>query len=103
MKHLFLLLITATVSAPSFAAGECVLSIDRTPCEGKETEARKPYSGKNPTEEKKEKAKTEADCVKEGEKAAKIVRKGTLSKKVVTISFDGKEVGTKEDSAACKK
>lgn len=102
MKRLLFALLTATVCAPAFAAGECMLSIDRTPCEGKETEARKPYSGKNPTEEKKEKAKTEADCLKEGEKASKIIRKGTLAKKVVTVTFDGKEVGKKEDAKACK-
>jgi hypothetical protein len=96
-------LIIATVSAPTLAAAECVLKIDRTPCEGKEAEARKPYAGKNPTEEKRDSAKTAADCLTEGEKASKIVRKGTLAKKVVTVLFDGKEVGKKEDSASCKK
>jgi hypothetical protein len=104
MKKLLFVLLTATVySIPAARAGDgCVVTIDRTPCEGKETEARKPYSGKNPTEEKQEKAKTEADCIKAAEKLVKIVRKGTLAKKVATIKFDGKDLGTKEDTHACK-
>lgn len=83
------------------AKDECVLSIDRTPCAGKETEARKPYSGKNPTEEKRGKATTEQTCLDEGAKAVKIIRKGILAKKVVTVTFAGKEAGKKEDTHAC--
>jgi hypothetical protein len=83
------------------AAPECTLTIDRTPCPGKEDAAKKPYAGKNPTEEKT-RAKDEASCIKDAEKAVKIIRKGTLSKKVATAKFDGKDLGSKEDSAACK-
>jgi hypothetical protein len=61
-------------------AGDCSLTIDRTACPGKEAEAKKPYDGKNPTEEKMPKAQDAEACLKAGEKAAKIVRKGTLSK-----------------------
>ena len=103
MTKALLTLFTLLTCGSALAAGDCSLSIDRTPCEGKETDARKPYSGKNPTEEKKEKAATADECLKEGEKAAKIVRKGTLAKKVVTVSFGGKEVGKKEDTQSCKK
>ena len=85
----------------SAQAGDCVLSINRTACAGKETAAYKPYNGKNPTEEKKSVADAGA-CKAEAEKAAKIVRKGTLSKKVVTATFDGAAAGTASDEAACK-
>lgn len=99
MKLLSLAFLFAVLSQSVFA--ECMLNIDRTPCPGKEAEAKKPYDGKNPTDEKVGKAKDEAACVAAGEKAAKIVRKGTLSKKLVKISFDGKAVGEKKDEAAC--
>jgi hypothetical protein len=104
MKFLTLVLFSAVVLAAPFAkaAPECTLTIDRTPCPGKEADAVKPYSGKNPTDEKT-KAKDEAACIKDAEKAVKIIRKGTLSKKVAVAKFDGKEVGKKEDSAACSK
>ena len=81
-------------------AADCMLTIDRTPCPGKDAEARKPYAGKNPTEEKT-KAKDAEACTKNGERAAKIIRKGTLGKKVVTIKFGDKDLGTKEDTVAC--
>ena len=80
----------------------CVLSIDRTPCPGKEEEARKPYSGKNPTTEQG-KAKDMDSCLREGERKARIIRKGTLGKKVVTVKFDDKVIGTKEDAANCNR
>jgi hypothetical protein len=95
------LLIGLIVLAQSAMAGECSLSINRTACAGKEAEALKPYDGKNPTVEKGKATDLEG-CTKEGEKAAKIVRKGTLAKKVVTITFDGKAVGDKSDSKECK-
>lgn len=102
MKTLTLVLFaSALVLGPVAHAAECMLSIDRTACEGKQEAAMKPYAGKNPTEEKT-KAKDAEGCMKDAEKAAKIIRKGTLTKKVVTATFDGKEVGKKEDSAACK-
>ena len=98
---LFSLLVLATLVTQS-AFGECMLNVDRTPCPGKEIEAKKPYDGKNPTDEKIGKAKDEAACTIAGEKAAKIVRSGTLAKKVVKISFDGKSLGEKSDEKACK-
>lgn len=99
---LFIAVLFATLCFSGLAkAADCQLSIDRTPCPGKEAEARKPYSGKNPTEEKT-KAKDPEACLKDAEKAAKIIRKGTLTKKSVAAKFDGKDLGTKEDSVACK-
>lgn len=99
MKLFCLVAVTALLSSAAFA--DCSLTIDRKACPGKEAEAVKPYDGKNPTEEKG-KATTEEACMKEGEKAAKIVRKGVLTKKTVKISFGGKALGEKTDEKACK-
>lgn len=99
MKLLCVALFSLTLSSAVMA--DCMLTIDRTACPGKEAEARKPYDGKNPTEEKG-KATTEEACMKEGEKAAKIIRKGVLSKKVVKIAFGGKALGEKSDEKECK-
>ena len=99
---LFSLLILSTILAHSAVAGECSISVDRKACPGKESDALKPYDGKNPTEEKIAKATTAENCTKEGEKAAKIARKGTLAKKTVTISFDGKKIGEKSAESECK-
>ena len=77
------------------------MKIKRDACAGKEASAFKPYNGKSETEEKKTVA-DEAACKAEAKKAAKIVRKGTLSKKTVSASFDGKDAGTESDSAECK-
>ena len=83
-------------------AGKCVMKINRKACAGKETEAYKPYNGKVETEETKE-AKDEADCEKQAEKASKIVRKGTLSNKTVTATFDGKALAKPfEGKSECK-
>lgn len=73
------------------SAGECVLKIAREACPGKNLEAYKPYKGKTETEEKKTLANQEA-CANEAQKAAQIVRKGTLTKKTVTASFDGQTI-----------
>jgi hypothetical protein len=97
----FSALILATLLTNTALASECSLSIDRTACPGKEAEAKKPYDGKNPTEEKMPKAKDAEACLKAGEKSAKIVRKGTLSKKVVKVTFDGKMLGEKSDEQPC--
>lgn len=99
MKFIYLAALVALCSSAVFA--ECNLTIDRKACPGKEAEAVKPYDGKNPTEEKG-KATTEDACMKEGEKAAKIVRKGVLAKKTVKISFNGKALGEKSDEKDCK-
>lgn len=101
MKKLFVLSVFTLVTANQAFAADCVISIDRKACAGKETEALKPYQGKNPTEEKKS-VTDEAACKSMAEKAAKIVRKGTLTAKKVTAKFDGKDVGSFEDKAECK-
>jgi hypothetical protein len=89
-------------SSLSAQAGDCVLKISREACPGKETEAYKPYNGKKETEEKKS-AADEAACKKEADKASKIVRKGTLSTKTVTATFDGKPVaGDFKGTSNCK-
>lgn len=85
-------------------AGDCVLTISRTACPGKQAEALKPYGGKETTEEKKS-ADDGAACAKAAEKAAKIVRKGVLSAKKVTATFGGAPVEggkTFSGEAACK-
>lgn len=85
-------------------AGTCQLSITRTACPGKETEAFKPYDGKTTTEETKS-TPDAAACGKHADKTAKIVRKGTLTKKEVMAKFDGAPVEggkTFADSADCK-
>ncbi len=99
MKLTAALVLFSSISAQ---AGDCVLKISREACPGKETEAFKPYNGKKETEEKKA-AGDEAACKKEAEKAAKIVRKGTLTSKSVTATFDGKAVtGDFKSSSECK-
>lgn len=87
--------------ATTSMAGECVLKIKREACAGKEDIAFKPYGGKTETEEKN-KAADAAACKSSAEKAAKIVRKGTLTKKTVTYALDGKDGGSASDSADCK-
>lgn len=99
MKLFCLVTVSALLSTAAFA--DCMISVNRTACAGKEAEALKPYDGKNPTEEKG-KATDEAACLKEGEKAAKIVRKGVLAKKTVKISFGGKAIGEKTEEKECK-
>lgn len=101
MRKLLCFLVVAATTTSAFAA-DCELSIDRKPCPGKEAAAFKPYDGKNPTIEKKPKADTLEACTKEGEAAAKIVRKGTLAEKIVTIKFDGKDIAKKSDKSECK-
>lgn len=94
-------LVVALLTLSTGAFADCMLTISRTACAGKEAEALKPYDGKNPTEEKAE-AADEAACKAAGEKAAKIVRKGVLAKKEVKISFGGKAVGDAHNEKECK-
>jgi hypothetical protein len=101
MKFFSLLVLTAALSQ-SVLAADCVITINRTPCAGSEAEALKPYDGKNPTTEKIKKATTAVECTAAGEKASVIVRAGVVTKKVVKISFDGKEIGEKTGEKACK-
>lgn len=89
----FITVIALVMTAQAAVAGECALMISRTACPGKEAEALKPYDGKNPAKDTK-KVDSEAACLAWAEKSAKIQRKGTLaSKKVLSISFDGKDIG----------
>lgn len=102
MKRTILTASLLLVFSHAALAGDCVISIDRKACAGKETEAMKPYNGKNPTEETK-KLDSEDACMKFAEKSAKIVRKGTLTQKSVMAKFDGKDLGkTFSDTADCK-
>ncbi|QDK36204.1 hypothetical protein [Bdellovibrio sp. NC01] len=98
--------ITLFVAASLFAhmafAGDCTITVDRKACPGKEVDALKPYNGKNPTDESKKLDSADA-CEKFAEKSAKIVRKGTLSEKKVTVKFDGKDLGkTFDEKSECK-
>ena len=94
-------LVVALFALSSVAFADCMLTITRHACPGKEAEMLKPYDGKNPTEQK-DAAADEAACKVAGEKAAKIVRKGVLAKKEVKISFGGKEVGESHFEKECK-
>jgi hypothetical protein len=102
MKLLSLCILSSILLSSAAFAGDCSITIDRTPCPGKEAEARKPYDGKNPTTDKAPKATTAEACIAEGEKSVKIVRKGTLSKKSAKITFDGKALAEKADEKDCK-
>lgn len=93
----------AVISMGSVAnAGACKLSILRAACSpAKEKAMLKPYDGKNPTVETLD-LPSEKECVAKAEEQAKIVRAGTLAKKTVTVSFDGKDLGNKEGTSECK-
>lgn len=96
------LLVAATLFSQLAFAGDCVITIERKACPGKEVDALKPYNGKNPTEESKKLDSADA-CEKFAEKSSKIVRKGTLSGKKVTVKFDGKDLGkTFDGTSECK-
>lgn len=104
MKQL-IAIFALVMTAQAVHAGECDLIISREACPGKEKEALKPYDGKNPAKDTK-KLDTEAACIAWAEKSAKIQRKGTLSsKKVISIRFDGKDIGDVSklsSESACK-
>lgn len=97
------LMIVATLLAGFTAhAGDCKISITRKACAGKETEAFKPYNGKETTEESKAQDDV-GKCEAFAEKSSKIVRKGTLTEKIVKGTFDGKELSkTYSAKAECK-
>lgn len=109
MKATFLILAAGILFSFQTFAGECEQTIDRTPCPGQEKEAREPYKGVNPTVEKKSTGDLAA-CIAMAKKSCKIVRKGTLSKKVLTGKFDGKPMenggnmcaSVPESAVACK-
>ncbi|WP_413288357.1 hypothetical protein [Bdellovibrio sp. HCB337] len=100
MKTTMMIAAMMLFAQASFA--ECELITTRKACPGKETEALKPYDGKNPTTEKVT-ADSEDACLKKAEKASKIIRKGTLTEKSVTAKFGGKDLGkTFSDKVDCK-
>jgi hypothetical protein len=102
MKSLLSLTAIIVVAQTSFA-GNCELTIDRKACAGKETEALKPYDGKNPTSEKSLATDPDA-CMKKAEKTSRIIRKGTLMQKTVSGKFDGKALEKSfTDKADCNK
>lgn len=92
MKTFLKTLTVVALLGSSAFAGDCVIKTKREACPGKETEAYKPYNGKQETEDKKSAADAAA-CAAEAEKGSKIVRKGTLSKKTTSAMFDGKDLG----------
>ena len=71
------------------SAKECKITVLRTPCPGRELEALKPYEGRSETEEITD-VSGESACWSLAEKSAQIIRKGVLSFKKVSVSFDGK-------------
>lgn len=101
MKKKFVIATAIALFSSASYAGECVVKVKREACPGKESQAYKPYNGKIETEEKKT-VKDQAACKAEAEKAAKIVRKGVLTKKTATASYDGKAAGSASDSKDCK-
>lgn len=80
------------LSTQAASAAECELTVTRKACPGLETEALKPYGGKNPTREKTT-VETETACLKQAEKVSRIIRKDTLTEKKVSARFNGKELG----------
>ena len=97
-----IIIATILLATSSVFAGECKISITRKACAGKEAEAFKPYNGKETTEEVKSQDSIEK-CSAFAEKSAKIVRKGTLTQKIVKGTFDGKDLGKEfSDKAECK-
>ena len=101
MKKTALIFSTLLMAQVAFA-GDCTITTSRKACAGKESDALKPYNGKNPTDESKKMDNEEA-CLKWAEKSSKIIRKGTLTEKSVTAKFDGKDLGkTFSDKAECK-
>jgi len=102
MKNILLMSLILVSFSSTVFADKCVMQIKRTACPGKETEAFKPYNGKQETEETKDTTAL-ADCEKLAEKNSKIVRKGTLSAKTVTATFAGKALAkTYDGKADCK-
>ncbi|WP_413559315.1 hypothetical protein [Bdellovibrio sp. HCB209] len=102
MKTALMTAVATMMMAQVAFAADCMITVDRKACAGKEVEALKPYNGKNPTEETKSLDSAEA-CEKWADKTSKIVRKGTLTEKKVTVKFDGKDLGKSfSDKAACK-
>ncbi len=80
-----------STAATTAIAGDCVISVTRTACPGKEAESYKKCDGKQSCEELKETASAEA-CAKEALKACDNARVEITKSKVITASFDGASV-----------
>ena len=98
----FVTVFTTVIISQSSVAADCELLVDRKACPGKESEAMKPYEGKNPTTERFSTADVAA-CEKKAEKASKIIRQDILAQKTVTGKFKGKDLGKSFiDKSDCK-
>lgn len=85
-------IVLSILSIPKAAlAGECVLSVTRTACPGKEVESYKKCSGKQSCEEIKETGSADA-CAKEAVKACENARLDITKSKLITAKFDDEAV-----------
>lgn len=84
-------------------ASPCEFITERKACAGLEDEAFRPYEGKNPTVDKTP-FEDPKECLRKAEQFAKIVRRGVLSQKTVTVKFKGKVLNQKfTTTGECKK
>lgn len=107
MKRILLALVVALGPSSAYA-GDCKVTVARTPCPGKEAESFKKCNGAKSCDEVKKSASAEA-CAKEAQKECEIFRPKITKSKVVTATFDGKSVqdgkdlcgGTRPDFNKC--
>lgn len=97
MKLFIMLLVTLGTSI-SFA-GKCVLSVERTACPGQEKESFKKCDGKAKCDVTLE-ASSDKDCAKKALKECENARLDITKSKVITASFDGKDVEAKKNFCA---
>lgn len=83
MMFLIFSLIALQQPVQAEALKQCLLTIDRAACPGKETEAFAPYNGANPTYDGRVNL-TETACKAFAAQTAKIVRKRIIKKISVT-------------------
>jgi hypothetical protein len=94
MKLSFVVIAASFASVATTAwAGDCVLHVTRTACQGKEKESFSKCKGNASCEETKKTA-TAAACAKQALKACENVgdRQQQTKSKVITAKFDGKPV-----------
>ena len=81
----------------------CVIKVERKSCPGMREKSFKPYNGKTTTEESFQ-VVDEAECLKQAESLAKIVRKGILQEKRVHIKYRGQSLPTEiVKKTSCRK
>lgn len=81
----------------------CIVEVERKSCPGMEDKSFNPYNGKAITAESFQ-VPDEAECLKQAESLARIVRKGTLQEKRVRIKFKGRYLENEiVKKAACRK